>query len=413
MLNNSLKRQVFAFSVLLSAFLFAVASFGGVSASELAAATATRTRTPTRTATRTPTRTPTRTSTRTPSRTPTKTPSHTPTRTPTPVTCGQAMSYIAIDNYTHDSQATDAQVISLDDQDFISDDEVIKKVVDTYFVLRYEFEKNLVPETFSLVSSTDEPDALEWLRLESSRQRIIQYSAELFNTYYLDYKFSLDYLSIDIHDSHATVHLLESHWVRYASSPDFVSHLAQMEHFITLKKIDKRWLIVRDEYPQDLLNRALETMTEEEILSNIRHRHELQFLESPSTEITMTPIPESLGNITLATYSYNRMAAKNYADSWYNATGPVPTYVKNQPGWNSSWPALYCKTTADCTNFVSQAIFEGTGYTFSQMDYFNPDYMHYMDWWYYKFSPTVDGSYPWVNTGGLYSFLTTLTFSFR
>lgn len=32
-----------------------------------------------------------------------------------------------------------------------------------------------------------------------------------------------------------------------------------------------------------------------------------------------------------------------------------------------------------------------------------------MDWWYYKFSSTVDGSYPWVNTGGLYAFLTTNT----
>lgn len=81
--------------------------------------------------------------------------------------------------------------------------------------------------------------------------------------------------------------------------------------------------------------------------------------------------------------------------------------MKNQPGWNSSWPALYCRVDADCTNFVSQAIFEGTGYTFSQTDYFNPDYTHYMDWWYYKFSSVVDGSYPWVNTGGLYSFLTT------
>jgi hypothetical protein len=29
-----------------------------------------------------------------------------------------------------------------------------------------------------------------------------------------------------------------------------------------------------------------------------------------------------------------------------------------------------------------------------------------MDWWYYKFSSIVDGSYPWINTGGLYSFIT-------
>ena len=87
MFHKSLKRQMFVFLVLLSAFLFTTASFGGASASELAAATATRTRTPTQTATRTPTRTLTRTATRTPTRTPTRTltftPSKTLTRTPT------------------------------------------------------------------------------------------------------------------------------------------------------------------------------------------------------------------------------------------------------------------------------------------------------------------------------------------
>lgn len=85
MLHKSLKRQMLVFLVLLSAFLFAIASFGGASASELAAATATRTRTPTRTATRTPTRTLTRTPTRTSTRTPTKTPTRTftPTKTAT------------------------------------------------------------------------------------------------------------------------------------------------------------------------------------------------------------------------------------------------------------------------------------------------------------------------------------------
>ena len=112
----------------------------------------------------------------------------------------------------------------------------------------------------------------------------------------------------------------------------------------------------------------------------------------------------------LAAYPYNNSAAKNYADNWYSGTGPVPNYIKSQTGWSSGWPTLYCRyAITDCTNFVSQALFEGTSYAYSQIDYFNPDYTHWADWWYYKFSPDVDGSYPWVNTGGLYDFLTTNT----
>lgn len=242
------------------------------------------------------------------------------------------MSYVISDTYTYDSSAADSQVLSLTSKSFSSDEDAIKSVVQAYFVLRYEFLKNPTQETFALVAASDDPDAIEWLRHENSRQNIERYNAELFNTKFLDYKFTLDYTDLEIDSSKAVVRLLESHWVRYASTPDFISHLVNMEHIITLNKVGERWLIVEDAYPEDLINRALETMTEEEILDNIRRNYEKQFLEPSGTESEMTTIPANSADSMFATYSYNRTAAKNYADNWYSATGPVPSHIKNQPG---------------------------------------------------------------------------------
>ncbi len=365
--------------------------------------TATATATPTRTAT--PSQTPTMTATATPS--PTITP--TPTTPPVPLACGQQASYTVIDSYTYEANAVNTITLLSEDQ-VLSDGESIKNVIQAYFILRYESEKNLAEEDFALVSVNKDPDAVQWLAREENRQNILRHNAELFNSQYLDYKFSLDYISLDINDAMSTVRLLENHWVRYEANPDFVAHLANMEHTLTLKKTDGRWRIVGDDYPVDMINRALDTMSEEEILSNMQRNHEFQSLEAPASRIEMTATPSNLYSSMLATYPYNNSAAKSYADNWYSGTGPVPNYIKSQPGWSSEWPTLYCiYTETDCTNFVSQALFEGTGYTYSQIDYFNPDYTHYMDWWYYKFSPDVDGSYPWVRTSGLYDFLTTNT----
>ncbi|MFZ5920833.1 MAG: amidase domain-containing protein [Chloroflexota bacterium] len=324
-----------------------------------------------------------------------------------PVTCGQPASYVVIDSYSYDSSTMDTNALSLDGQMFSSDEEAIKHTVQAYFILRYEFLKNPTQETFSLVSAPNDPDALSWLNRENSRQRIERYKAALLNTQYLDYKFTLDYVGFEFSASTVVLHLLESHWVRYASNPDFISNLVNLDHFVTLKRTGGRWLIVSDEYPEDLLYQSIKAETEADILETIKRNYEMQS-GTIAPESDTLPTSDILADPMLATYVYNRTAAKNYSDKWYSGTGPVPAFIRNLAGWDPSYPTRYCRyADVDCTNFVSQAIFQGTRLTSSQPSYFNPDYTHYGDWWYYKFSSIVDGSQPWVSTGNLFDFLTT------
>jgi len=117
-------------------------------------------------------------------------------------------------------------------------------------------------------------------------------------------------------------------------------------------------------------------------------------------------------------YGYNNTSAVTYADTYWNTDitdDPVPIMILNLASWNPSWDNTY-KTyqdgVTDCTNFVSQAVFEGVSYTASDRNYFYPDYTHYNDWWYYKFSYEADGSLPWINVGEFYQFLTENYFNY-
>jgi hypothetical protein len=93
--------------------------------------------------------------------------------------------------------------------------------------------------------------------------------------------------------------------------------------------------------------------------------------------------------------------------------GPVPSVITGLDGWNSSWDAVYKEYESDCTNFVSQAVFEGVSYTASDPNYFYPDPIHTEEWWYYKFSTVADGSTPWIRVGDFYEFLTENYFNYE
>lgn len=115
-------------------------------------------------------------------------------------------------------------------------------------------------------------------------------------------------------------------------------------------------------------------------------------------------------------YSYDNVAAVTYADNYYDmeiTDGPVPSAIIELEGWNSSWDTIYKEYVSDCTNFVSQAVFEGVAYTASDTNYFYPDLENYAEWWYYKFSIVADGSMPWISVGDFYEFLTENYFNYE
>jgi hypothetical protein len=254
----------------------------------------------------------------------------------------------------------------------------VKEVITAYFELRYEALKSLKPADFSTVSDTSKASTItdEWLRREQERQDIELFIAETFGTNYTEYKFYLDYKSIAIKDSYAVVTLLESHDVYFATNPTSIAKMANLEHVITLTKVDGSWKLTNDNYRDETIE-LMETLSKEEIFQNVRINHDSQFLDQDTENQPSQPE---------ANYTYNGPAAAAYADTWWNSINP--TY-HDEPGNN------------DCTNFASQAIYKGTNQTMS-----NPD--NYNTKWYYDF-PTHTGSYPWVNVGGIFTFLTTNT----
>ncbi len=272
----------------------------------------------------------------------------------------------------------------------LADDEAIKNVINFYFGLRYKSQLSLEPVDFSVVAAIGEPDSAKWLFQEQRRQKIQQAIVETFQLKWEWYQFEIEYLDIKIDADNAKVLLVENRWIQYlsASTP---SGMANLTHQITLKKVSGQWLIVNDTYRDDL-TAALEILTDEQLLKNIQQNYDAQFtqpleIEPQATSGTIdedqsSGVQQATPTATLTSYSYNRSAAVNYADTW--------AYRRN--------PTYHDETTyGDCTNFASQAIYEGTNKTMS-----NPP--GYMTLWYYDFY-THTGSYPWVNVGGLNDFL--------
>jgi hypothetical protein len=82
-------------------------------------------------------------------------------------------------------------------------------------------------------------------------------------------------------------------------------------------------------------------------------------------------------------------------------------------GWYPDWDTIYKEYAADCTNFVSQAVFEGVAYTASDPNYLYPDPANWSEWWYYKFSDPADGSKPWFHVREFREFLITNHYNYE
>lgn len=310
----------------------------------------------------------------------------------------QSTSQAAIMNYQEAQQNPDN-----------NDEEKIKIAIDTYFTLRYEGQKLLQMQDFSVLV---EDNALDWIRLEKDKREIELYIASKFDLGYESYAFTINYNSIEIKNDKAVVHLQQSHQVVYKATSPEISELANLGHTITLHKKGGVWVIYTDEY-QDEYTQLLTTTTKEKVKQQVDYNYEYGSKNNVTTTEKLALTSQVYSPLSLPSYSYNRSAANNF--SYNNALilqAPIPTAIKNAyqaiygVPYPSNWPTVYKNEDnngGDCTNFVSQSIFEGTGYTNGDASYFNPTPNDYN--WYYKFSQYPQGSTTWINVGWLYSYL--------
>jgi hypothetical protein len=270
----------------------------------------------------------------------------------------------------------------------ITDEDKIKNVIDTYFKLRYEGQKRLALMDFtSLVEQTPQPQA--WAQNELNKREIELYMGINYKLNYLDYEYSLDYQTIQVKDGgQAVVQLKENHNVVFEVSAPEISRMANQEHTITLHRSNEKWVIVSDEY-QDELSSLLLHQSKEEIMRNIEAN--ILALGKPSSLIQQDNSYHSIDSISILSTgdwhnltSTNRNSIANYADTYWS-------------NYNSSYRDF---SGVDCTNFVSQAMYEWTPIPM--------DATGSLLWYYYSGS---NYSTSWTVVNNQYSYLSNNTWT--
>lgn len=289
----------------------------------------------------------------------------------------------------HQKSSIRSHYLAVQSNPNLADEQKIANAIDTYFKLRYEGQRLLQPQDFSWLVF-DSPKARSWASKEQDKRDIELFVASTYRLNYVKYDYSLDYEDINVKDREATVRLQESHSVIFEVMAPEISKLAGLEHVITLRKTNVGWVIVSDEYQDDLM-RAMKYETKEELIDHVRSNRKAElelarrFKESDARERN----PESIESG--AWHSYDRGAARTYADTWGNWNDP--DHHRNQR-FND-----YENIGGDCTNFASQVIYAGA----PQMDH-TGGYLHQ---WF------NDGNWvhsaTWTAVSPLYDYLTNNT----
>jgi len=228
------------------------------------------------------------------------------------------------------------------------DEQAIRASVEAYINLKYVGLKTLALQDYNKVAMPT-PEAKVFFQAELDKQAIEIHHASRYQLQYVRYQYFLDFKDIIINatTSTAKVSMTEGHNVIFKVSNPVVSSMRNLKHTIVLGKQDGNWLIISDSYT-DYLQRVL-NITHADKDSMIRqidanwkplvgsswvNNHAEVTIPAP---VTATPNPGG----------YNRSGAVGYAQRW--------AFTRN-PAY-----ADYSDWGGDCTNFVSQALYEGSG----------------------------------------------------
>ena len=223
----------------------------------------------------------------------------------------------------------------------LGNEEKIKAAIDAYFTTRYEGQKTLDAQDYSILVSA-KTVAQEWLHKEKDKQEIEIFQGKTFDLKYLDYKYTLNYENIEISGNTASVLLFENNEVIYSLSAPTVTRLANLRHALSLEFEDNIWKITNDDY-RDELSQLMRDNSKLKIKQDIQNAHDAK-IESSYFGKAGLAMP------SLATY--NRTNAVNYAQSWWS-----------YPGKSNDYLPMYTTIgySGDCTNYASQVIKAGGG----------------------------------------------------
>jgi len=226
----------------------------------------------------------------------------------------------------------------------LTDEDKVKNAIDTYFKLRYESQRLLEAQDFSSLIA-DGSQARQWARNDQDKREIELFVALNYRLNYVEYEYFLDYKTVEVKDNDAIVRLWESHNVVFEVMAPQVSKLSGLEHIITLHRSDIGWVIVEDQY-QDELTQLMFNETKHEIIERVRRNREAELQHV--TQFTISNQKSTQTAINSGTWHpYNRTVAVSYADTWWNGRNPA---------WGNFDPP---NGGGDCTNYISQVIYAG------------------------------------------------------
>lgn len=237
----------------------------------------------------------------------------------------------------------------------VEDQEAIKSIIQAYFDIRYNARSASQRPGHRLDGFGDtvseEPDAKAFANKELGKLAVEARYAELQGTRYVDYKYFLNFQSfiLDTATQLVTVSLREDKEVISESSArdnpanPHVDQISGLKHTIVMRKEQDQWRIVSDDY-LDFLWRTLRRSgkSPEEILAQLSTKKPVQASGPAEAEIAaVLPADPSSHE-----YLRNEAAAYAVAHAAFESYNPdYPNYDDGDHG--------------DCTNFVSQALYEG------------------------------------------------------
>jgi hypothetical protein len=275
----------------------------------------------------------------------------------------------------------------------------LKSVIQSYFEIRYSALSISQPYGFQLDGFgdlvSDGPETKAFLDAELGKLAIEIKRAELYHLKYIDYKYFLNFrnMSVDSPTQMATVSVIERNEVIYEISPKdslgkpIVSHMGNLEHVIILRHEQDHWKIVSDNYNDSLWRALRESGKSTEEMINLMEASPSSATQSVSDKrATIYDLDDDT-----STHEYDREGAVAYALRY--GENPNPDYYD------------YSNDGGDCTNFVSQAIYED-GNTSMDIPYFEvpPPSWEGRNGWYYV--GKLQHSYSWNGVDGFYSFVT-------
>ncbi|HQV92959.1 MAG TPA: amidase domain-containing protein [Anaerolineales bacterium] len=290
-------------------------------------------------------------------------------------------------------------VVSLRESASVEQQEELKSVIYAYFDIRYQAlsvsqSVNFQVNGFGGLAS-NRPDARAFLDAELGKLAVEIRRAELYELKYMDYVYFLDFrnFAVDGFTQTALVSVIEEHDVIYENvaastlegEEPIVSHLYNREHAITLRKEDGQWRIVSDDYNDYLWRMLREAGKSTDEMIKIMESSLIPDSQIESSE----PVASFALPPDATSHDYDRVGAADYA-------------VRHIDNYNADYPT-YDGQGGDCTNFISQAIYEDGDASMFIPDTLPPPSNNGQEGWY-LLNEKQRGRY-WNDVGAFYDFV--------